>query len=83
VHFHLINSKTNNRIKMITTDPETGPIERKDVVRGDEVRKADDFFGTISDAHADIAFAVRLFGRSMASMLAPFDLVCCSCSAAR
>ena len=29
VHFHLINPKTNNRIKMITTDPDTGPIERR------------------------------------------------------
>ena len=28
VHFNLINPKTNNRIKMITTDPETGPVER-------------------------------------------------------
>ena len=37
VHFHLINPKTNNRIKMITTDPETGPIERKDLVKGYEV----------------------------------------------
>ena len=25
VHFNLINPKTNNRIKMITTDPDTGP----------------------------------------------------------
>ena len=26
VHFNLINPKTNNRIKMITTDPDTGPL---------------------------------------------------------
>ena len=41
VHFHLINPKTNNRIKMITTDPETGPIERKDLVKGFEVSKGE------------------------------------------
>ena len=26
VHFHLINPRTNNRIKMITTDPDEGPV---------------------------------------------------------
>jgi len=39
VHFHLINPKTNNRIKMITTDPDTGPINRSDLVKGYEVEK--------------------------------------------
>ena len=39
VHFHLINPKTNNRIKMITTDPETGPVNRSDLVKGFEVEK--------------------------------------------
>jgi len=41
VHFHLINPKTNNRIRMITTDPETGPIDRKDLVKGYEVSKGE------------------------------------------
>lgn len=41
VHFHLINPKTNNRIRMITTDPDTGPIDRKDLVRGYEVSKGE------------------------------------------
>src|SRR5580658_3754001 len=41
VHFHLINPKTNNRIKMITTDPDAGPIERKDLVKGYEVSKGE------------------------------------------
>ena len=41
VHFHLINPKTNNRIKMITTDPETGPIERQSLVKGYEVSKGE------------------------------------------
>jgi DNA end-binding protein Ku len=41
VHFHLINPKTNNRIKMITTDPETGPVERKDLVKGYEISKGE------------------------------------------
>jgi DNA end-binding protein Ku len=41
VHFHLINPKTKNRIGMMTTDPETGPIERKDLVKGYEVSKGE------------------------------------------
>jgi DNA end-binding protein Ku len=41
VHFHLINPKTNNRIRMITTDPDTGPVERSDLVRGYEVSKGE------------------------------------------
>src|SRR5476651_1782560 len=39
VHFHLINPKTNNRIRMVTTDPDTGPIDRSDLVKGYEVEK--------------------------------------------
>jgi len=39
VHFNLINPKTNNRIWMITTDPDTGPVERADLVKGYEVEK--------------------------------------------
>jgi len=39
VHFHLINPQTNNRIKMITTDPDTGPVERSELVKGYEVSK--------------------------------------------
>jgi DNA end-binding protein Ku len=41
VHFNLINPKTNNRIRMITTDPDTGPIDRKDLVKGYEVSKGE------------------------------------------
>ena len=41
VHFNLINPKTNNRIKMITTDPDTGPIDRRDLVKGYEVSKGE------------------------------------------
>jgi len=39
VHFHLINPKTNNRIRMVTTDPDTGPVERSALVKGYEVKK--------------------------------------------
>lgn len=39
VAFHLINPKTNNRIRMITTDPDTGPVERSDLVKGYEFEK--------------------------------------------
>jgi DNA end-binding protein Ku len=41
VHFNLINPRTNNRIKMITTDPDTGPIDRSELVRGYEVSKGE------------------------------------------
>jgi DNA end-binding protein Ku len=39
VSFHLLNPKTNNRIRMIPTDPDTGPVERGDLVKGYEVSK--------------------------------------------
>ncbi|GAA0870361.1 Ku protein [Brevundimonas basaltis] len=39
VSFNLINPETNNRIRMVPTDPETGPVERSDLVKGYEVSK--------------------------------------------
>jgi DNA end-binding protein Ku len=39
ISFHLINPQTNNRIRMITTDPDTGPIERSSLVKGYEFEK--------------------------------------------
>ena len=39
VHFNLINPKTNNRIKMITTDPDAGPVERSSLIKGYEIEK--------------------------------------------
>jgi len=39
VHFNLINPATNNRIKMVTTDPDTGPIERSKLVKGYQVER--------------------------------------------
>lgn len=47
VHFHLVNPETNNRIKMITTDPDTGPIERSQLVKGYEVSKGE--YALLSD----------------------------------
>ena len=41
VHFNLINPKTNNRIKMVTVDPDTGPVDRSDLVKGYEVSKGE------------------------------------------
>ena len=41
VHFNLINPVTNNRIRMITTDPDTGPVERAKLVKGYEVSKGE------------------------------------------
>ena len=39
VHFNLLNPKTGNRIKMITTDPDTGPVERSSLIKGYEIEK--------------------------------------------
>ena len=39
VHFNLINPDTGNRIRMVTTDPETGPVDRSSLVKGYAVAK--------------------------------------------
>jgi DNA end-binding protein Ku len=39
VSFHLLNPETNNRIRMVPTDPDTGPVERSDLVKGYELEK--------------------------------------------
>ena len=39
VSFHLLNPETNNRIRMIPTDPDTGPVHRADLVKGYEISK--------------------------------------------
>src|ERR1700729_1000890 len=39
ISFHLLNPETNNRIRMIPTDPDTGPVERADLVKGFELQK--------------------------------------------
>ena len=39
ISFHLLNPDTDNRIRMIPTDPETGPVNRSDLVRGYEIEK--------------------------------------------
>jgi len=41
VHFNLINPKTSNRIRMVATDPDTGPVDRSDLVKGYEVAKGE------------------------------------------
>ncbi|HXJ03192.1 MAG TPA: Ku protein [Micropepsaceae bacterium] len=39
ISFNLLNPETNNRVRMVPTDPETGPVNRADLVRGYEVEK--------------------------------------------
>ncbi len=39
ISFHLLNPNTNNRIRMVPTDPEAGPVSRSDLVRGYEIEK--------------------------------------------
>ncbi len=51
VSFNLINPETNNRIRMVPTDPDTGPVERSDLVKGYEVSK--DEYVLFDDADFD------------------------------
>src|ERR1700753_3938791 len=39
ISFNLINPGTGNRIKMVTTDPDTGPVDRSSLVKGYAVEK--------------------------------------------
>jgi DNA end-binding protein Ku len=39
VHFNMLSKETHNRVKMIPTDPETGPLERSQIVKGYEIEK--------------------------------------------
>jgi DNA end-binding protein Ku len=39
VHFNLLHKETMNRIRMIPTDPDTGPVDRADLVKGFEIDK--------------------------------------------
>jgi DNA end-binding protein Ku len=39
VHFNMLHKETHNRIRMIPTDPELGPVERSDIVKGYEYEK--------------------------------------------
>jgi DNA end-binding protein Ku len=39
VSFNMLHKQTNNRIRMIPTDPETGPVDRADIVKGYEIEK--------------------------------------------
>ena len=51
VSFNLINPDTNNRIRMVATDPDTGPVERSSLVKGFEVSK--DEYVLFDDADFD------------------------------
>jgi DNA end-binding protein Ku len=39
ISFHLLNPKTHNRIRMVPTDPDKGPVDRADLVKGYEIEK--------------------------------------------
>lgn len=39
ISFDLINPATGNRIRMVTTDPDTGPVERSSLVKGYAIEK--------------------------------------------
>ena len=39
VRFNMLHKKTHNRIRMIPTDPDLGPVDRADIVKGYEIEK--------------------------------------------
>ena len=39
VHLNMLHKDTHNRIRMIPTDPETGPVDRSEIVKGYEIEK--------------------------------------------
>lgn len=39
VRFNMLHESTHNRIKMVPTDPETGPVDRSEIVKGYEIEK--------------------------------------------
>jgi DNA end-binding protein Ku len=41
VHFNMLHKKTHNRIRMIPTEPDLGPVERADLVKGYEYEKGE------------------------------------------
>jgi len=47
ISFHLINPKTHNRIRMVPTDPDSGAVDRGDLVKGYEISK--DHYVLITD----------------------------------
>jgi len=51
VHFNLLHKTTHNRIRMIPTDPETGPVDRDDIVKGFEIDK--DRYVVVTDEEID------------------------------
>ena len=52
ISFHLINPETGNRIKMVTTDPDSGPVNRSDLVKGYEIAKGEYVILTAEDFEA-------------------------------
>jgi len=55
ISFHLLNPETHNRIRMVPTDPEAGPVPRSELVRGYEFEK--DRYVVVSEEELD---AVKL-----------------------
>ena len=39
VRFNMLHKETHNRIRMIPTDPQEGPVDRSDIVKGYEIEK--------------------------------------------
>ena len=55
VSFNMLHKDTHNRIRMIPTDPEKGPVERSEIVKGYQIEK--DRYVVVSQEEID---AVRL-----------------------
>lgn len=57
VSFNLINPETGNRINMVPTDPDTGPVARSELVKGYAIDKG--LYVTVTDEELDAVKAER------------------------
>ena len=89
ISFHLLNPETNNRIRMIPTDPDTGPVERSSLVKGYEIEKNRYVilsrrgigFGAPAD-HAHAGYRNASSTRILSTACSGTTLICC-CRATR
>ncbi|MCI3134401.1 Ku protein [Phenylobacterium aquaticum] len=51
VRFNMLHKETHNRIRMVPTDPDKGPVDRADIVKGYEIEK--DRYVVVTDDEID------------------------------
>ena len=56
VRFNMLHESTHNRIKMVPTDPETGPVDRSEIVKGYEIEKGR--YVVVTDEEVEIRYVI-------------------------